>query len=181
MSGETWSLEDRCRSICDQLYQHLGWRTEKRTTGKENRDYDILVNGIRHEEKLLSFDSWQAYELMQATELLEKCEIIGRWARVPVTAIGNQFTSKASRQIWVCLKDEGVSHIYRINSKQEWNWLFVDGHAKTFPLTWVPPACFGGPRGSYGWTICLRVPWRQLIESQITTVLYSGNGKGGTA
>lgn len=173
MPNETLAIEETGRAFLDRFYIHKGWHVEKRIEGRENREHEILINSIWYEEKCQIFDIWQAYEILQDIETLAKYKICGRYAYIPIYALGNQITSKASRQIWYCQNPKsGHSHIYRLHSKQEWNWLFEEGHAKDFPLHMVVPEIFGGRKDSRGWTICLKIPWLTLVGASIAEILY---------
>lgn len=150
--------------VLDAFYKKKGEKIE-RIVGKANRHGDLRINGVLSEEKGLRFDEWLAYEIIQAVELLPQTKVNGDIATVPVNAIGNQFTSSAVLQIWICYDNQSPKHIYKVEKQKLDAFYLTKESFEKYDIKKVTKY--------YGLTLCAKLPWDDLLQIGVATVVWS--------
>ena len=159
------------RPFLDRIYAERGCAVE-RVNGRANRNYDLLLDGVPTEEKRTPHGRCEvAFEILQDVAGLAtaKWDAYSPTAVVPLTAIGNQFITKALQQIWYVETDEGTAvGVWWVDScKLLAHYLTADNFKtyKTYTVT-----------TGFGLTICARIPLLPLRNIGIADQWWAPQG-----
>jgi hypothetical protein len=148
--------ERRYQGFLNRLYAARGY-TVQRVSGRANRDYDLLLQGIPTEEKSVHNGKAEvAFEVLQDVARLAKAkwDAHGSTAVVPLTAIGNQFITRARQQVWYIESESNPVAVWMLDSHGLRDWYLVPDNFHKCRLYTVVKG--------FGLTICAAIPLPQL-------------------
>jgi len=160
-SRPEFRMERAYQQFLDRLYAARGCTVE-RISGRANRNYDLLLQGVPTEEKSVHNGRAEvAFEVLQDVAGLAtaKWNAHGATAVLPLTAIGNQFITRAQQQVWYIESEGNPVAVWMLDSHGLRDWYLVPDNFRQCRLYTVV-------RG-FGLTICACIPLPQLKQAGI--------------
>jgi hypothetical protein len=154
--------------LLDKLYTGRGYQI-KRINGEANRAYDVELikpeeeKVFKVEEKGLVKTDALAFEIVQDMKMLADLTSIDGGYKIPKNCPGNQFTTKAPIQIWICGTLASYT-VYQVTTKELHDFYKKPEIFKRYPIKPIPQG--------FGLTICALIPWYVLEREKIAKKIY---------